>query len=78
MELENLLKGSFPKPGDQDRIRSLFEKDIGDRQNALGVAPRRELDAIWITYPVTVFAWRNVSSSSADSKAAISGAQKIV
>jgi ubiquinone/menaquinone biosynthesis C-methylase UbiE len=60
MDLEGLLKGSFPNPGDEDRIRSLFEEEISRGRNTLGVAPHREQGAIWISYPVTVFAWRNL------------------
>jgi SAM-dependent methyltransferase len=57
-DLEDLLAGSFPKPGDADRIRALFEADIRAGTDTLGVAARRENGAIQITYPVIVFAWR--------------------
>jgi SAM-dependent methyltransferase len=57
-DLEDLLAGSFPKPGDADRIRALFEADIRAGTDTLGVAARREGGAIQITYPVIVFAWR--------------------
>jgi len=57
-DLEDLLAGSFPKPGDADRIRALFAADIAAGTDTLGVAARRESGAVRITYPVAVFAWR--------------------
>jgi hypothetical protein len=58
MELEDLLAGSFPRPGDADRIRALFEEDIQADRDELGVSARRDAGAIQITYPVAVLAWR--------------------
>jgi SAM-dependent methyltransferase len=58
MELEDLLAGSFPRPGDADRIRALFEEDIQAGRDELGVSARRDAGAIQITYPVAVLAWR--------------------
>jgi ubiquinone/menaquinone biosynthesis C-methylase UbiE len=58
MDLEDLLKGSFPKPGDADRIRALFDEDIRGGQDRLGVAVRRQEDSIRLTYPVVVLAWQ--------------------
>jgi len=58
MELEDLLAGSFPKPGNGDRIRGLFEEDIAAARDSLGVAARREEGVIRLTYPVAVMAWR--------------------
>ncbi|MGB7265173.1 MAG: methyltransferase domain-containing protein [Terracidiphilus sp.] len=57
-DLEDMLAGSFPKPGDADRIRALFEADILAATDSLGVAARREAGAIRIVYPVVVMAWR--------------------
>jgi SAM-dependent methyltransferase len=59
-DLEGLLAGSFPKPGDADRIRALFEADILAGTDTLGVASRRENGAIQLTYPVVVLAWRKL------------------
>jgi SAM-dependent methyltransferase len=56
-DLEELLAGSFPKPGDADRIRALFETEIRAGSDTLGVAARRENDKIRLTYPVVVLAW---------------------
>jgi ubiquinone/menaquinone biosynthesis C-methylase UbiE len=58
MDLEGLLSSSFPRPGDADRIRALFEEDIQTGQDRLGVAARREDGAIYLTYPVAVLAWQ--------------------
>lgn len=57
MELEGLLAGSFPKEGDAERIRALFEEDIHAGRDTLGVAARRENGAVRLTYPVAVLAW---------------------
>src|SRR5207244_12460375 len=35
--LESVLKGSFPNPGDAERIRQLFEDDLGVDHLGLGV-----------------------------------------
>jgi ubiquinone/menaquinone biosynthesis C-methylase UbiE len=57
MSLDDLLKGSFPKPGDEERIRALFEEDVRAGLDSLGVAARRTEAGIVITYPVSVLAW---------------------
>jgi ubiquinone/menaquinone biosynthesis C-methylase UbiE len=52
MELERHLAASFPNPGDEERIRHLFRKDIGvDR---LGVGTHLRGEEIHYAYPVTV------------------------
>jgi len=56
-DLEELIGGSFPKAGDAERVRALFDADIRANIDTLGVAARREDDAIRITYPIAVFAW---------------------
>lgn len=58
MDLEGLLAGSFPEAGNADRIRQMFEADIQSGTDTLGVAARRENDAICLTYPVAVLAWQ--------------------
>jgi hypothetical protein len=58
MEVENLLSGSFPKPGDADRIRALFDAEILAGSDNLGVAARREAGTVRITYPVVAMAWQ--------------------
>jgi SAM-dependent methyltransferase len=58
MDLESLLAGSFPMPGNADRIRSLFREDIQSGRDRLGVAARFEDSAIKLTYPMIVIAWQ--------------------
>ena len=57
-DLEDLLAGSFPKPGDADRIRTLFETDIRNGTDSLGVAAQHVNGAIRLTYPVLIFTWQ--------------------
>lgn len=57
-DLEDILGGSFPRPGDAERIRALFDADIRANSDTLGVAARRQDGAVRITYPIAVFAWR--------------------
>jgi ubiquinone/menaquinone biosynthesis C-methylase UbiE len=56
--LEELLAGSFPKVGDADRVRALFEAEIQVGADTLGVAARRQDGVIRVTYPVAIFAWQ--------------------
>lgn len=51
-ELENLLRRSFPNPGDDDKIRALFRASLTD--DRLGIPIRREGDTIHYAYPVAV------------------------
>lgn len=53
-ELENLLRRSFPNPGDDDKIREIFAASA--RDDRLGIPLRREGDTIHYAYPVTVLA----------------------
>ncbi len=57
MDFENLLTGSFPKAGDAEKIRELFEAEISAGTNHLGVDARREGHRIQITYRVVLLAW---------------------
>jgi ubiquinone/menaquinone biosynthesis C-methylase UbiE len=51
VELQRLLKASFPRPGDAERVRALFEADVGvDR---MGLSLERAED-ISLTYPVLI------------------------
>jgi len=56
LELNALLQGSFPRPGDADRVRDLFEHDIG--ANCLGVGVHRREGGIWLAYPIAIAAGR--------------------
>lgn len=51
-ELEGLLKRSFPRPGDDDRIRAMFRDALAD--DFLGIEPRRDGDLIRYGYPVVI------------------------
>jgi len=51
-ELENLLKRSFPNPGDDEKIRSLFRASATD--DRLGIPIRLEGATIHYAYPVAV------------------------
>jgi ubiquinone/menaquinone biosynthesis C-methylase UbiE len=52
MELEKQLGASFPHPGDADRIRRLFEADLG--VDDLGVGAHRLGGEIRFAYPILV------------------------
>jgi ubiquinone/menaquinone biosynthesis C-methylase UbiE len=52
MELEKQLGASFPNPGDADRIRQLFEADLG--VDKLGVGAYRQGCEIHFAYPILV------------------------
>lgn len=58
MNLEELLGSSFPKPGDADTIRALFEEDIQKNIDALGVSAARENGVVKLTYPIAIKAWK--------------------
>ena len=51
-ELENLLKRSFPDPGDDDKIRALFRASASD--DRLGIPIRLESEKIQYAYPIAV------------------------
>ena len=51
-DLDGLLARSFPNPGDEAKIRRLFEASLTD--DRLGVGPRRDGALIRYAYPVAV------------------------
>lgn len=51
-ELEQVLQGSFPNPGDADRVRQLFVDDLGT--NCLGLGADRRDDKIHFAYPIVI------------------------
>jgi hypothetical protein len=53
-ELENLLKRSFPDPGDDEKIRTLSRASIDD--DRLGIPIRVVDEHIHYAYPVAVLA----------------------
>jgi len=54
VDLERLMRASFPKPGDAERVRALFEADVGVDRMGLGL--RREGGVITLSYPVCIVA----------------------
>jgi ubiquinone/menaquinone biosynthesis C-methylase UbiE len=56
LDLQTLLRGSFPAPGGAQRVRELFEQDVG--QNQLGIHVRRVNQDIRFAYPIVVVAGR--------------------
>ena len=52
IELETLLKGSSPAPGDEEKVRQLIVQDI-DR-NELGVGIHRSGTEIVVSYPIAI------------------------
>lgn len=57
-ELEDLLRRSFPKEGDADRVRKIFADSIVD--DALDLNTRRENGRIFFAFPVAILASRCV------------------
>jgi ubiquinone/menaquinone biosynthesis C-methylase UbiE len=62
-ELEDLLTRSFPKPGDADRIRRIFEDSLAG--DALDMATHREDGKIYFGFPVAILAADNQGSWAA-------------
>ncbi|HEV3262097.1 MAG TPA: class I SAM-dependent methyltransferase [Gemmataceae bacterium] len=57
-ELEQVLQGSFPEPGDADRIRQMFAEDVG--ADRLGLGACRQDGRIHFAYPIVLLAGRKV------------------
>ena len=55
-ELENLLRRSFPNPGDDDKIRGIFRASVDD--DRLGIPVRRDGVQLHYAYPVRVLCSR--------------------
>ncbi len=54
MELEKQLKTSFPDPGDDEKIRNIFRKDIG--VDSLGMDAHWSGNEIHFSYPIAIYA----------------------
>jgi ubiquinone/menaquinone biosynthesis C-methylase UbiE len=52
LQLSTLLRGSFPRPGDADRVREMFEQDVG--ANRLGIGVHQSDGEIRFAYRVTM------------------------
>jgi ubiquinone/menaquinone biosynthesis C-methylase UbiE len=55
-ELEQVLQGSFPNPGDADRVRQLFHDDLHTHSLGLGTYPKD--GQIYFAYPVVIVVGR--------------------
>lgn len=55
-ELEQVLQGSFPNPGDADRVRQLFVDDLD--VNRLGLGAWRKNGQIHFAYPIAILIGR--------------------
>jgi ubiquinone/menaquinone biosynthesis C-methylase UbiE len=55
-ELEQLLKVSFPRAGDADRIRDIFASDL--KRSELGLEVHRRETGIHLAYPIAALAGR--------------------
>jgi ubiquinone/menaquinone biosynthesis C-methylase UbiE len=51
-DLENLLRRSFPNPGDEDKIRAMFRASAAD--DRLGIPIRLEGERVHYAYPVAI------------------------
>lgn len=61
MDLEDLLASSFPRTGDADKIRALFDEDIRSHTERLGVSAWKDQGRVKFKYPIAIFAWRKIS-----------------
>lgn len=52
LKLSQLLQASFPRPGDADRVREIFEADVG--VDDLGIGVRRSDGEVRFAYPIAV------------------------
>jgi SAM-dependent methyltransferase len=58
-ELEQVLQGSFPLPGDEDRLRQIFADDVGHNRLKMGV--ERKDGRIHFAYPIVIVVGRKPS-----------------
>jgi len=54
--LADSLAASFPEPGDAEKLRELFEKDLG--VDELGVGVTRRGEALWFSFPILILSAR--------------------
>ena len=76
MNLEKLLAGSFPNPGDAEKIRALFAEDVRSGANRLGVAAQNTSEGIQLAYPVILLAWRKPEPRRGEEPAVAPGISK--
>ena len=61
VELEQQLEASFPNPGDDEKIRTLIEQDIG--VNKIGINAYKRNGKIYFSYPISVYVGQKTYSS---------------
>jgi ubiquinone/menaquinone biosynthesis C-methylase UbiE len=62
IELETQLRASFPKPGDEPKLRDMITNDIGT--DCLGINARREDGKVMYTVPIAVCVGRRKGSDT--------------
>ena len=62
VDLEELLAASSPGPGNADRVRQLFQDDLG--VNRLGVDAYRKEGRIHFFFPIVIVAGRKAERAS--------------
>ena len=55
LTVDQLLSASFPNPGDEPRIRAMFEED--EKTGCLGTGTRREGGQLHFGYPISILVW---------------------
>ncbi len=61
VELEQQLEASFPNPGDDEKIRTLIEQDIG--VNKIGINAYKRNGKIYFSYSISVYVGQKTYSS---------------
>jgi len=59
MELEKQIASSFPKPGDDDKIREILRADI--EKNNVGMGAHWAGDTLYIVYPSFILAGKRTA-----------------
>jgi ubiquinone/menaquinone biosynthesis C-methylase UbiE len=54
IDLERLMRASFPRPGDAERVRAMLEADV--QVNAMGLRLSRSGSEVRLAYPVAIIA----------------------
>lgn len=58
LPFEAVLATSFPGPGIVEEVRALLREDAASGQDRLGFSARMENGEVFVTYPMTMVAWR--------------------
>lgn len=62
IELETQLRASFPKPGDEPKLRDMITSDIGI--NNLGINARKKDEKVIYTVPIAVYVGRKIGADT--------------